>query len=115
MEEYTNVTINQQKYNIQKINLSYIYKELVYRRIDKYKAYEKYSETYEIGGEEWKRHYTAFHRLDLPNTAKELQYKILQNYVATNKLLYEMKIKPNPRCIFAIYIHRTQPIYSSNV
>ena len=42
----------------------------------------------------------VFRRLDVPNTAKELQYKILQNYVATNKLLYKMKIKPNPRCIF---------------
>ena len=42
-----------------------IYKELVYRRIDKSKAYEKYSERYEIGEEEWKRQYTAFRKLDI--------------------------------------------------
>ena len=29
----------------------YLYKERVYRRIDKSKAYEKYSERYEIGDE----------------------------------------------------------------
>ena len=98
LEEYTNITINEQKYIIPKIYLIYIYKELVYRRIDKSKAYDKYSEKYEIGDEEWKRHYTAFLRLDVDNTAQELQYIILQNYVATNKLLYKMKIKPNPRC-----------------
>ena len=66
--------------------MAYIYEELVYRRIDKSRAYEKYSERYEIGDEEWKIYYTAFHRLDVPNTTKELQYKILQKYVATNKL-----------------------------
>ena len=81
----------------------------------KSKAYEKYSEIYEIGDEEWKRHYTAFRRLDVPNTAKELQYKILQNYVASNKVLYKMKIKPNTEVyFFVIHIHRTLPICSSN-
>ena len=84
----------------------------MYRKIDKSKAYEKYSEKYEIGDEEWKRHYTAFRKLDVPNKAKDLQYKILQNYVATNKLLYKMNIKPNPRCNFCnLYTQDTAHLF----
>ena len=73
-------------------------KELVYRKIDRSKAHEKNSESFE--NKNGKKHQPSFHRLDVTNAAKELQYKILQNYIATNKLLYKMKIKPNPRCNF---------------
>jgi hypothetical protein len=111
-KEDTNISINENNYNIEKIKLKEIYKELVYKRLDRTKAYEIYTERYNIKDEEWESYFTVFHKLDIPNKAKEIQYKILQNYVATNKLLYKMKIKPNPRCNFCnLYSQDTEHLF----
>ena len=38
--------------------------------------------------------------LDITNKAKENQFKILHDYIASNKLLYKIKVRDSPRCNF---------------
>ena len=39
-------------------------------------------------------------KVGVSNKAKENQYKIMHDYIPTNKLLFKMKIKDSPRCNF---------------
>ena len=39
-------------------------------------------------------------KIKVSNKAKENQYKILHDYVATNKLLHKMNVLDSPRCNF---------------
>ena len=47
-------------------------------------------------------------KVGVSNKAKENQYKIMHDYIPTNKLLFKMKIKDSPRCNFCnLYIQDT--------
>ena len=48
----------------------------------------------------WELIYSLPHLCTANNEVKELQFKILHRYVATNKLLYSMNKVDTPRCTF---------------
>ena len=49
----------------------------------------KYSEQFKLDLEQWKKIYMLPFNLKISTKAKEMNYKILHNFVATNKLLLE--------------------------
>jgi hypothetical protein len=54
----------------------------------------------EISEEEWKRIFCVVKLIKVTNHVKDLQFKILHRFLATNSLLYKMKKVESPRCIF---------------
>lgn len=92
--------LNKQKHNLKTIDCKKIYAELVLAKLDISKANEKYSKIYNINKEEWKLIYMMYMKINISNKAKENHFKILHDYVATNKLLYQIKVKNSPRCNF---------------
>ena len=72
----------------------------VFKKLDKSASCTKLSEQFEITENEWNQYFLLPHKSGVTNRVKELQYKILHSYVATNKLLYKMNIKASPRCNF---------------
>ena len=63
-------------------------------------AHRKYTETYSFNEEEWTTIYQMPHTLLISNKAKELHYKIVHGYVATNRLLHKMNIIDSDICDF---------------
>ncbi len=82
------------------VRCSQIYDELVVKKITKSKACIKLSECYGISEEDWKGIFMLPYKAKVTNNVKEAQFKIIHGYVATNKLLYKIKIKTSPRCNF---------------
>ena len=73
------------------MNQKSIYKALVVKKLDRSAAYRKYTATYNLDEDEWKSILMP-HTLPISNKAKEMNYKIVHGYVATNYLLYKMNI-----------------------
>ena len=87
--------------DIQDLNMKTIKKFLVlnFNQNIQYKNMIYYNNTYEqMDSDTWKKIYELAHLLPVNNKVKELQYKILFRFVATNKLLYQIKIKNTPNC-----------------
>jgi len=85
-----------------------IYLRLLRQKQETSKTRVKYTEMFDITDEEWQVYYTNPMQLQVINKAKEMQYKILHDYVASNKLLYKMGYISSPRCNFCnIYIQDT--------
>ncbi len=85
-----------------------MYFHMVNKKQDKSKACIKYTQMFDITNEEWELYYTFTIQLQVINKVKEMQYKILHDYVATNKLLYKMEFRSSPRCNFCnLYIQDT--------
>ena len=94
------ILIHNEGNNIQDVTFREIYDDLVFKKRDKSRSCEKFSEQFEITENEWNYFFMLPHKSGVNNKVKELQYKILHSYVATNRLLYKMNIKPSPRCNF---------------
>ena len=94
------IYLNKEKYNFKTIDFKKIYGELVLSKLEISKANEKYSKIYNINKEEWRIIYLKYTKLNITNKAKENHFKILHDYIATNKLLYQIKVKDSPRCNF---------------
>ncbi len=60
----------------------------------------KYNAMFGITEEQWESYYKLYMKLNVSNKAKENQYKIVHDYVATNKLLYKMNVRDSARCNF---------------
>jgi len=82
------------------VSFKQIYNELIYLKYDRSASCLKYSETFEINDNDWSQYFMLPHTSGVSNKVKEMQYKILHSYVATNKLLYKMKVNPSSRCNF---------------
>ena len=95
-----NIKINEKKVNLLETHNKVIYKSFILKKMDRSKAFKRYSEKYNIREDKWKSIYRLPHELDISNRAKETQYKILHNYIPTNQLLYKMNIIQSPRCNF---------------
>jgi endonuclease/exonuclease/phosphatase family metal-dependent hydrolase len=100
------ISIDNEGKNILDTNFREIYNDLVFKKIDKSKSCTKLSETFDINDNEWKQYFMLPHNSGVTNKVKELQYKIIHSYVATNKLLYKMNIKASPRCNFCFLYHQ---------
>ena len=94
------VSTNGDKTELQNMNQKSIYKELVIKKLDRSAAYRKYTATYNLDEDEWKSIYMMPHTLPISNKAKEMHYKIVHGYVATNHLLYKMNIMNSDVCNF---------------
>ena len=88
-------------------NLKLIYNEMVLRKQDTSKAQRDNSINYNIDSKEYECIYQLAHQLKLKNKLKEFQYKILNKYLPTNKLLYAMKKIDSPRCNFCFLYTQT--------
>ena len=73
-----------------------IYSELVASKLERSNAAARYSELYGINADQWKNIYVLPNTLKLSNKIKENNFKILHNYIATNKLLFRMKKIEDP-------------------
>ena len=92
------ICIGENVADLQHFNNRELYNALVVLNIDRSKAYTKHSEDFDIDESKWVTIYMLPHLLKVSNRVKELQYKIVHSFVATNKLLFKMKIKPSPQC-----------------
>ena len=101
------VSIRGNKIHFQKTNKKVVYSQLINCKSTTSKANSNYSRQFDISEAEWKIIYLLPSQLSVSNKARELQYKILHNYVASNKLWYNMNITAAHDEIFVTYIHRT--------
>ena len=60
----------------------------------------KYSLDFQIGEDDWKEIYLHPKHLLYDHKIQETQFKILHNYVPTNRLLFKMKKIPSDKCNF---------------
>ena len=106
------IDINGMPQDFLKIENKVIYSALVLKKLDRSKAHKRFTDQYGITEKEWKFIYSLSHNIKLSNKSKEINYKILHNYVATNRLLYKMKIIHSPRCNFCnLYEQTTQHLF----
>ena len=79
----------------------FLYDTLIRQKIVYSKASEKYSKLYNIlHNEEWENIYMISRCCTSNNKIKDLQYKILHQYLPTNDLLYKMEKLPSNKCSF---------------
>ena len=88
------------KIDIEKVKYDKIYSHLVQKKCDVSKANIKYSEFFNINDDQWEKIYYLPFKVNVSNKAKENQYKLIHDYIPTNKLLYKMNFKDSPRCNF---------------
>ena len=101
------------KYDIIKTPYKQIYNDLVINKKGTSKANVKYSVMFDISDEQWQTYYKLYIKTKVSNKAKENQYKILHDYVATQKLLYKINVLDSPRCNFCeLYIQDTCHLYA---
>ena len=101
------VNTNGDKTELQNMNQKSIYKALVIKKLDRSAAYRKYTATYNLDEDEWKSIYLMPHTLPISNKAREMHYKIVHGYVATNHLLYKMNIMNSDVCNFCKHCEQT--------
>ena len=66
----------------------------------------KYSLDFQIDEDDWKKNYLRPKHLLYDHKIQETQFKILHNYVPTNRLLFKMKKIPSDKCNFCdMYLH----------
>ena len=75
-----------------------LYAELKKKKYDISKAHRDTTQMYNFNLDNWKQIYAMPHTLKVDNRIKELQYKILHRFVATNKLLHKIGKRDSPRC-----------------
>ena len=92
------ILIGEKKMNIICSKNDIIYHALVVKKIDRSKAYRRFSEQLNINEDEWLNIYMLPHSVGVNNRVKESQYKILHNYAASNRLLFKMNILHSLRC-----------------
>ena len=92
--------VNLSENDVVVLNFKLLYAALVKLKCDKSQAVQNYSDYYGIDDNMWKQLYILPHKLQVDNRMKEFQYKITHGYLATNLLLYKMKIIDSPRCNF---------------
>ena len=103
------IKVNGKCVNLVETHNKVIYKSLTLKKMSRSKAFKNYTEQYNINNEKWKLIYRLPHELNISNKAKEMQYKILHNYVPTNQLLFKMNIIQSPRCNFCNLYDQTTP------
>lgn len=101
------------EYDITNTTIKNIYNQMIIKKKDISKANLKYSAIFNITDEQWKAYYKMYQKINVLNKAKEVQYKIVHDYVATNKLLYKMNKIDSPRCNFCeLYTQDTCHLFS---
>ena len=112
VEEQCWISIGGNKINFLKTNQKELYSQLIQCKSTTSKANSNYSRQFDISEAEWKTIYLLPFQLSVSNKARELQYKILHNYVASNKLLYKMNITASSRCNFCnLYTQDSQHLF----
>ncbi len=94
------VNVQNNSIDIRQVRCTDIYNDLIIKKMCKSKACIKHSDCFDITDEEWKEIFMLPLKAGVTNKERELQFKIIHGFVATNHLLYKMKIKTSPRCNF---------------
>ena len=79
-----------------------IYRDIVREKKDSSKSEQIFKTEYDINDEEFEKIHMLPFQLKVNNKVKEMQYKIIHGYLATNYRLYKMKLIPSPRCNFCL-------------
>ena len=109
---HCSIYIGKENIDIKEVNTKQLYNFLIVEKINRSKSHNRLSDIYNIDEEEWKCIYCMPRNIQLSNTAKENQYKILHNCIATNQLLYKMKLIESPRCGFCfLYVQSVKHLY----
>ena len=83
-----------------------IYAAYVFEKCDKSKARLDYTAKFDINDDLKKDIYLLPFRLKVSNKIKEMQYKVLHNYIAAYNILYRMGLSDSFRCHFCfLYKH----------
>ena len=100
LQRDTCILVGSKHINFSEVNLRLLYRASVKNEEIKSAAYWKYTARFGITDDEWKKIYMLPHKLRINSKSRELQYAILQKFVATNKLLFLMKKIDSPACNF---------------
>ena len=93
-------------------NSKIIYHKIVDQKMSVTKAMNKYSNQYNIPTENWKNIFKLFRTCLKDNIIKELQYKILHQYIPTNKLLFQMGKVMSNKCSFCeMYVETIEHLF----
>ena len=93
-------------------NTKVIYHKIVDQKWSATKAMNKYSNQYDIPIGNWKNIFKLFRTCLKDNTIKELQYKILHQYIPTNKLLFQMGKVMSNKCRFCeMYVETIEHLF----
>ena len=103
------VDIKGEKQDLLKVKGNIIYSSLIFKKLDRSRAHNRFSNQFNIDENEWKAIYLLPHNIQITNIARELSYRILHNYISTNRLLFKMKIIDSPRCNFCNLYEQTTP------
>ena len=87
-------------FDILKVKTSRIYNHLVQKKFRPPTAQKKLSEKYDIREEMWSKIYSLPSKCTIDTKTRVFQYKILNNILYLNKILYRMKITETPMCYF---------------
>ena len=77
------------------------------KKLDRSAACRKYTDTYNLDEDEWKSIYLMLHILPISNKVKEMHYRIVHGYVATNHMLYKMNTMNYDLCNFCEHCEQT--------
>ena len=106
------ITINDEEVDMIKNNNKQIYNLMIKQKYTMSKAQTIYTEKYQIEEEEWFKYNLYYKKIHIPPKIKEHQYKILHDYIVTNKKLFKMNIISSPRCNFCnLYPQDTEHMF----
>ena len=92
VEHTCTMIINNCKHNLKGLVKKHLYRDLIILKKEYSRANMQYTKKYNIGSEQWKACYMLPFTLKVSNKVKENNFKILNNYLANNKLLFKMKV-----------------------
>ncbi len=99
---FVKVSIEDKVLNVDNMKSRKMYDVYLSKYVTTDKAKLKYMMYFnmDITPQVWERYYMLPHLCIINNEIKEMQFKILHRYLATNKLLYDMRKVDSPRCVF---------------
>ena len=101
------VSTNGDETELKNMNQKSIYMALMIKKLDRSAACRKYTDTYNLDEDEWKSIYLMPHILPISNKAKEMHYRIVHGYVATNHMMYKMNTINSDLCNFCEHCEQT--------
>ena len=104
---YCYVSIKNDKLKVTSSTIKKLYQTIIQQKKQTSKAHDKYSEKFDIDESEWENIYLSLKSAHVSNKAKEIQYKILHDYIANNKFLFHIGVRDNQRCNFCNLYNQT--------
>ena len=105
-EHYPPFSIKNRNYSIKNMTVKEIYKSLVYKRKENPKGQETLNRM--VGVDiDWSWAYSVIYKSTIKTSLREFQYKILNNILAVNALLFKWGIMDSGRCSYCFLNQET--------